>query len=179
MSYDYLLRTGKSFSDSQIQRLRKYLRWSVPVDAADVQAILWNGATTPLSSNLPLLGGGNFRQVAAKMDFDCDGKRDIGVWDPPTVLGGTGTFRIYLSTKNYSTTPGQFIKLDLGGIGDIPVVGEYTGDCAADVAVYQPGGGINRNDPMDTQGYWRWCPTNTSNPALTTCEPDCGCLWHA
>ncbi|MCL2825155.1 MAG: hypothetical protein FWD57_14285, partial [Polyangiaceae bacterium] len=101
--------------------------------------------------------------------FDCDGLRDIGVWEPPKSHGQNGTFKVWLSSKGYSNAPGQYMNISFGQLGDIPVVGEFSGDCATDIAVFQPGGGAYRDNPMATQGYWRWC-TTASNPLATTCS---------
>ena len=61
----------------------------------------------------------------------------------------------------------QYIDAQLGALGDIPLVAEMNGDCATDLAVFQPGDGINRNNPTDEQAYWRWCPTDVANPPDT------------
>jgi hypothetical protein len=153
-------------SDSQVQRIRKYLRWSVQVNSFNTSKIRPNAI---LSARLPLLGSWNVRQVAEKMDFDCDGKRDIGIWEPPTTVGNNGTFTILLSGKSFSTSSGQYMSVQLGQLGDVPVVAELSGDCRTDLAVYQPGGGLYRDDPASVQGYWRWCPTAT-NAETTTCS---------
>ena len=61
------------------------------------------------------------------------------------------------------------MSVQLGQLGDVPVVAELSGDCRTDLAVYQPGGGLYRDDPASVQGYWRWCPTAT-NAETTTCS---------
>jgi len=167
MAYNILGTHPTSLSDTQILLIMKYQRWRVNVWAHEATALGKAGVT--LSANLPLLGGGNIRQVAEKMDFDCDGKRDIGFWEPPTTVNGTGRFVILLSSKNFSTTAGQYMNIQLGRIGDIPLVGDFNNDCATDVATYQPGGGQYYDDATNVDGYWRWCPTSTANPANTSC----------
>ncbi|MCL2823257.1 MAG: hypothetical protein FWD57_04635, partial [Polyangiaceae bacterium] len=149
---------------SQIQRLLKYMRFAVPINDAYLQP-----PHVTFSANLPLLGSGHTRQVAADMDFDCDGKRDIAVWEPPTAPGQTGTFRVWLSSKGFSNSAGQFVSRSFGQLGDIPVVAAMSGGCATDLAIFQPGGGLARNDPTDTQGYWQICYTG-SNPLSQTCS---------
>ncbi|MCL2825702.1 MAG: VCBS repeat-containing protein, partial [Polyangiaceae bacterium] len=168
MSYDNIYQSNplnypRSLSISQIQLLQKYMLWGVTIVDANMKP-----GQTEFSANLPLLGEGNIRQVAVNMDFDCDGLRDIGVWVPPKFTGQNGTFKVWLSSKGYSNTAGQYMSVSFGQLGDIPVVGEFSGDCATDIAVFQPGGGIGRDDPMSTQGHWRLCPT-ASNPLATTC----------
>jgi len=103
------------------------------------------------------------------MDFDKDGKRDIGVWYPPTKIGDDGEFKILLSTTGFSTGPDKNMSVRHGQAGDTPLVADFSGDGVTDVAVFQPGGGFNRKDPLDTQAYWRWCPTDASNPLGTSC----------
>ncbi|MCL2825174.1 MAG: hypothetical protein FWD57_14385, partial [Polyangiaceae bacterium] len=168
MAYGVYRDLPNSLSDTQILLIMKYLRWRVNVLPYEANELGKPGVT--LSANLPILGGGHIRQVAEKMDFDCDGKRDIGFWEPPTTVSGNGTFVILLSSKNYSTAAGQYMSIQLGKIGDIPLVGDFNNDCATDVAVYQPGGGQNYDDATNIDGYWRWCPTSTANPANTSCS---------
>jgi len=164
MSYDDVIGFPRSLNDSQIRKVRKYLRWSQKAASTTIKP-----GQTVFSSNLPLLGGGNIRQVAEQMDFDGDGLRDIGIWEPPMVPGVKGTFKILLSTKNYSQASGQFMSVSLGKLGDIPLVADFDGDGVWDVGVFQPGGGSNYNNPTLTQGYWRWCQTNAANPVASNC----------
>jgi len=154
-----------SLSSSQVQMVRKALRWSIPYN----DSLLKPGQTV-FSANLPLLGNGWVRQVAEHLDFDGDGLRDIAIWEPPTTPGTNGTFQVLLSSKGYSTTNGQYMAIPLGQLGDIPIAADMNGDGVTDIAVFQPGGGINRNNPTDSQGYWRWCATNVSNPVATNCS---------
>jgi hypothetical protein len=172
MSYDGLATDRKMLNVTQTQLLTKYLRWSTRLDQWH-ENLINAGRAVPmeLSTRIPMLGHASVRQVAEQMDVDCDGRRDIGVYDPPADGNATGTFRILLSTKNFSQSPGQFLSVQLGKLGDIPMVADMNGDCAADVIVYQPGGGINRDDPADPQGVWRWCTTNPTNPTTATCSP--------
>ena len=65
-------------------------------------------------------------------DFDGDGKADITVYSP-----ATGTWRISLSSTNYTTS-----VVVVWGVGtDVPVPGDYDGDGNADIAVYRPSTG--------------------------------------
>lgn len=165
MSYlDHSL-TPNALSDSQIMRIREHLRWSVPLNSDSAAAVL-EGAV--ISTKLPHLGSWSLREVARQMDFDDDGKRDIGIWDPPTSMGTNGTFTVLLSGNDFSTSPGQYMSVQHGQLGDIPVVADYDADGQADLAVFQPGGGLSRDDPNDDQGYWRWCLT-AQNAESTTC----------
>ena len=170
MGYYGLANYPRSLSDSQIDRVRKHLRWSVPINVEFTNDIN-EGRNNPtkLSTHLPLLGNAKIRQVADELDVDCDGKRDLAVWEPPPAGQTDWVFRVLLSSKNYSTAPGNYMQVSLGRPGDQPFVAEMSGDCRADVGVFQPGGGVNRNDPTDTSGVWRWCPTAT-NPTQTNCS---------
>lgn len=166
MSYHDHFRPN-ALSDSQVMRIRKHLRWSVQLDSVGTAQI---GKGT-VSTRLPLLGNWNLREPAQKLDFDGDGWRDVGIWTPPTSMGTNGTFTVLLSSNGFSKVAGEYMNVQLGQLGDVPVVADYDGDGQTDLAVYQPGGGQNRNDPTDEQGYWRWCATsniaeNTTCPTL-------------
>lgn len=173
-SYDALDNTtSHGLSDSQIYRVRRYLRYEMPTPDPWKTEITdqANGTFTP-SSFRPLLGDGHNREASYRLDFDHDGRRDIGVWIPPTDSASYGQFIVLLSTQNFSTSPGYHLNVAFGRLGDIPVPADYNGDGYADVAVFQPGGGLNRSDPADPGGWWRWCTTNTATPASTTCGHD-------
>ncbi|MBI4703522.1 MAG: VCBS repeat-containing protein [Deltaproteobacteria bacterium] len=161
-----------SISGSQIEVGRKYLRWDVPIRDKEKTIILRNinQAYGPyyLSGDRPFLGNWNLREPADKLDFDGDGRRDIGVWYPPTSMGGTGYFFVLLSHEGFSQDGGKYLWVGLGGLGDIPVPADYNGDGRTDVAVFQPGGGLNRNDQYNVDAYWRWCPTNSVPEAPCT-----------
>jgi hypothetical protein len=148
--------TPNAFSDSQIMRIRRHLRWSVQIDAGTTATIRPN---TVISTRLSLLGSWNLREVSQNLDFDGDGKRDIGIWTPPTTMGANGTFTVLLSSKAFSTASGQMMNVQFGRLGDVPVVADYNGDGQADLAVFQPGGGQFRSDPTDAHAYWHWCLT--------------------
>jgi len=68
-----------------------------------------------------------------------------------------GHFTVRLSSRNWA---GVQLQADFGGLGDIPIPADYDGDGLTDFAVYQPGGGPNRDDPSDTRGFWRWCSSS-------------------
>jgi len=166
MSYDFLAGQRRFISDSQVQLIRKYLRWAIP---ANVPLAYTSLRKSPFSANLPLLGSASPRQIEQQMDVDGDGLRDIGVWIPPSKAGAKGLFKVLLSSRWYSDEPGKFLSVELGGPGDIPVVADFTGDGRADVGVFQPGGGYDRDDPTHTPAIWRWCPTNAADATKTTC----------
>lgn len=150
--------------------MRKYLRWDVPIGEPEASDYL-AGYTYPtpiLGSRRPRLGQAAPGEPVEKLDFDGDGKRDLGYWVPPTTIGGTGTFTALLSSNGFSTSVGQKVQVSFGGLGDIPVPADYNGDGRTDFGVFQPGGGINRDSPEDTAAYWRWCPTAPSAPT-TSC----------
>ncbi len=170
MSYLDSFATGKSraFADSDIEIIRRHIRWDYELDAARANEIKPN---TVMSGRRPQLGSWDTRSPDARVDFDGDGKRDVGVWIPPTSLGTYGEFIVLLSSQGFSTNAGQKIDVFFGQLGDIPVPADYTGDGKTDVAVFQPGGGVSRNAPANTTGYWRWC-TTASTPTSTVCNHD-------
>lgn len=155
-----------AFSDTQVGLVRRYLRWDVQLDASETNKIK-PGAT--ISGRRPQLGAWDIRSPDAKIDFDGDGRRDIGVWIPPANQYGFGRFIILLSSWGFS--PFYPIDVQFGKLGDVPVPADYDGDGRTDVAVFQPGNGVSRNDPLDATGYWRWCPT-AATPTSTTCGHD-------
>lgn len=161
-----------AISDSQVGRVRRYLRYEMPTDAASTNDITYlaNGAPFTPAGYRPKLGEGHNREASYKLDFDHDGRRDIGVWIPPTDASSYGQFIVLLSTQGFS--PSLAMNVSFGRLGDIPVPADYNGDGYADVAVFQPGGGVSRNDPASPTGIWRWCNTLASSPRLTTCSHD-------
>jgi hypothetical protein len=100
------------------------------------------------------LGIADAWSLAPQVDFDGDARRDIAVWIAPESPSGTGHFSVRLSSRDWT---GTTLEIDFGGLGDTPVLADYDGDGKTDIAVFQPGGGIDRNDPSDRRGYWRWC----------------------
>jgi len=142
----------RDISDSQIAVARKFLRWDQPFRTKTYNGIYTGFHYTPpvTSGQRPRLGSWRQRQIAAKLDFDGDSLRDIGIWIPPTTLAGTGEFIVLLSSHGYSQSAGQYMDVQLGGLGDTPVPADYSGDGRTDLAVYQPGGGINRDDIRTT-----------------------------
>ncbi len=87
-------------------------------------------------------------------------------------MGTPGTVKVLLSSKGYSSAPGQHMSLSFGELGDVPVpymiVPGALGLGRPSAVFYQPGNGLNRNNTQNTQGFWRWCPTS-STPTSTTC----------
>jgi hypothetical protein len=171
------------FSDSQIELIRRYLRYDVQIPQSTADGMQQG---TVMSGRRPRLGSWNLREAGARIDFDGDGRRDVGVWIPPTAMGVKGRFLVFLSSKNFSTRAGNTIDVAFGELGDVPVPGDFgcvlgqpgcsTGfepDGRTDLAVYQPGGGYARNDPSSAQGWWRWCKTPPSPTSMT--DAMCAC----
>jgi hypothetical protein len=158
-------------SDSQIALVRKYFRWDVPFDADALEKYEagFNLGTFPnTGGRRPRLGHARGSEPAPKLDFDGDGKRDIAIYYPPQAIGGTGRFVVYLSSLSFSKAPADVWTVDFGELGDQPALADYNGDGRTDIAVYQPGGGINREPTVVSSVWRRWCST-TSAPATSVC----------
>ncbi|MDC3956299.1 FG-GAP repeat domain-containing protein [Polyangium jinanense] len=124
-------------SDSQVELVREYLRFDIPV-SPDYWTNLTAGMTgTPpaLRGNRPYLGLAQPRDTTYRLDFDNDGRRDLAVWDPPAAGStGNGTFKIWLSN-----TPTVVQTVPFGLHGDIPVPADYDNDGITDLAMFRPG----------------------------------------
>ena len=167
LGYDDELPYG--ISDSQIEQVRATLRWDVPYaqDALDDYLTGYLLTPTSLGGRRPRLGSQNAGVPAHPLDFDGDGRRDIAHWRPPSWLGAPGRFVVLLSGNGFNSG----FMVVFGGLGDIPVLADYNGDGRTDVAVYQPGGGLNRDDPTSTAAYWRWCPTAVPAESTSCTDP--------
>ncbi|MCC6216707.1 MAG: hypothetical protein IT376_17740 [Polyangiaceae bacterium] len=168
-------RTGNTttigLSDSQIEVARKYLRYDTTVGPGYPQSLRpTNDPGLVIGPRRVNLGAWNMRESVFELDFDGDYKRDLGYWIPPQSAGVPGTVRVLLSTRGFSATS-QYLQVSFGNLGDIPVPADYDGDGRADVAFFQPGGGVGRNQPTSTTGIWRWCPTATPAESTTCVSP--------
>lgn len=149
-------------SDSQIDRLRSYLRYETEITENNCgQAGKPHGRTR--------LGRFEYREPSYLLDFDGDGKRDVAWWDPPINNGQRGTFRVLLSSYGFSRLPLESMTIQLGRLGNVPVLGDYDGDGRTDLALFVPGGGLYGQDPALTQGLWVYCLT-AANPLATSCS---------
>jgi hypothetical protein len=136
-------------SDSQVERVRNYLRYEAPIRDSH-----WVPNAGGLPHGRSKLGRFENRQPAVRLDFNQDNLRDIAWWVPPTTAGSNGQFTVLLS-PSFSTAQ----VINFGQLGDIPVPADYNGDGVTDLALFSPGGGINRDNPFDENGYWRVCLT--------------------
>lgn len=101
VGYDVMGGPGSSAykvpSDSQVELMREYLRFDIPV-STNYWTNLTNGMTgtkPALRGNRTYLGLAQPRDTTSRLDFDNDGRRDIAVWDPPAIGStGEGTFKV-------------------------------------------------------------------------------------
>lgn len=138
---------------SQIQQLQRVLRFDTKID--DASATLAEG-----TGKRPLLGQTRAIPNSSRFDVDGDGKRDIGVYEPPVNAVATGTFRIRKSSpasNPYSST----VVISLGNIGDVPVLSDFDYDGLTDVGVWRTMGPTGQT-PQDELGYWVYCPSSIS-----------------
>jgi hypothetical protein len=124
---------GPNFlSKSQVDTIRGFLRYDVPnryATAARPTGYLYSGR----SGARPRLGTATNRRPSDKLDFDNDGIRDFGVWQPPgSDSTGVGHFLVRLS----STGVTQDIVWTGGTLtGAVPVPADYRGDGRTDLAL--------------------------------------------
>jgi hypothetical protein len=171
MTFNGDFRTDRYFiSDSQIEQIREYLRWDVPLInfTANVVEFRNTAYAWTASGRRPRLGSWNVPEPTSKLDFNNDGLRDIAVWIPPANATDPGRLRVLLS-PSFSQSAGSMIDTTFGRLGDLPVPMDYNTDGRTDFGIFQPGNGAARNDPTNTTGYWRWCITSTT-PASTNCS---------
>ncbi len=168
---------GSALSDSQVEVIRKYLRYDLELHPSDHAEIVPDSAPTmTITHKRTHFGNWNMRNVGYRMDFDGDGRRDFGWWLPPSTIFAQGTVVVLLSSKGFSQAAGQYLSTSFGWLGDHPVPTDMNGDGRADLAFFQPGGGYYRTDPNSTQAYWRWCPT--ASPAESTnCSATVNTVW--
>ena len=145
-------------STAQVREVRKYLRYGMHQEYSD---FVVDSPQPTFRTSLGQWGQG--RDPAYVIDFDGDGRRDVGVFRPPSQVGDTGQFLIRLSSTNYSSS-GQITR-DFGTLGDVPVPADYDGDGKTDIAVWRTSGpdGI---DPGNSKAYWLFCPSSANH--------DCG-----
>jgi hypothetical protein len=145
-----ILYPPRSFSSSQVEVVRKYLRYET----------LSSGYTaSPVAANRTLLGRGENRGLAYVLDFNGDKKRDIAWWTPPDDDTMPGDVSILLS-PNFTGPP---LRVSFGALGDIPVPGDYDGDGLTNLAFFRPGGGGGAvpTSLFAAAATWRWCESPT------------------
>jgi hypothetical protein len=149
--------TDNGITASQVQQVRKYLRYDL-MQVTGFDGQLYFDPPAGSGRNHTYRDALGFRQAspAYKLDFDGDGLREIGVFKPPTSVGGVGTFHILLSSNGWLA--GLALQQSFGTLGDIPVPADYDGDGRTDIAVYRTSGPFG-TDPTDNDAYWIYCPS--------------------
>ncbi|MCC6664817.1 MAG: hypothetical protein IT375_13775 [Polyangiaceae bacterium] len=157
-----------SFSESQAEQVKKILRSDIRINHQRHGAPYSAGYT----ARRHLLGEHKARWGFDQLDVDGDGKRDLGVWQPPgTGFAGpsVGRFRILLSSTSYAT----ILEKDFGRVGDVPMMADYDGDGRTDLGLLRRGG-LTSENPFDSQFWWIWCKSSV-NPS----NPDCANFGYA
>lgn len=164
-------------SDSQIEVVRKTLRYQAPLPAWAVALVSPPPGIT-LNTDRIYLGNSDTRRQGVWLDFDGDFKRDLAVWDPPASLDLSGNnpvlgkFRILTSRSGFAS--GSVVNF--GVLGDVPMPSDYNGDGCTDIGVRRTSGpsGI---DVANNTGYFVYCPStgapncgtpNCANPRVAT-----------
>jgi len=157
------------FAESQAEQVKKVLRSDMRIDAPQYFAPLADGRTAKRN----LLGDYRDRWGVDQLDFDGDGKRDIGVWQPPGTPGaptpGVGRFRVLTSSSGYTA----LLERDFGRLGDVPVPGYYDADTKVDFAVLRRGG-LTTENPFDSQLWWLWCKSAQNHDCTSYGQLDWG-----
>ncbi|MEW4566987.1 FG-GAP-like repeat-containing protein [Tautonia sp. JC769] len=117
-----------------------------PADGAHRFAVLLSaGPSTQHPNGVIMLPIGEAADVPVVGDFDGDGRDDLGVYGP-SGNDGFSRFRVVLSGGPSAEHPTGLIVQPFGGLGDLPAIGDYTGDGRADLAVagFSPVEGFRR-----------------------------------
>jgi Tol biopolymer transport system component len=90
-------------------------------------------------------GSGGLGDVPLLGDFDGDGKTDLAVW-----RASTGTWFWLTSSSGYSYSAAASKQWGSGGLGDVPLLGDFDGDGKADLAVWRA-----------STGTWFWLTSSS------------------
>ncbi len=159
MSYYTDYSFAMTFSESQIEMMRQNLGYE---SSNILSSALYPAGQTTAPSYRTRLGTTTQYAPSGGVDFDGDGLRDIVFWRQPSSLTDIGHFTVLLSSHGFRQDAAEELQADLGGLGDTPVLADYTGDGITDFAVFRAGGGPTGDDPTDTHAYWKWCPSTHS-----------------
>lgn len=152
---------GNRLSDAQSRFVRRNLHY---------QVLSQDNRFTGVPTGRTEVGSQTHQQPQAIFDVDGDGKRDIGIWNPPAnplVSPSTAEYTVLLSSENFSTT--NRLVIAQGQWGDLPVPADYNGDGRTDIGWYRVTGTSGAATDAAT---WYWCPTVAApTPAYqTTCS---------
>jgi hypothetical protein len=147
------------FSDSQVEIMRKFLRYETALVRDDND--FGCSASNACIGGRTRLGEYTQRHPTDVLDFDGDSRRDIAWWTPPSPYSAS-EWVVLRSSTTPPFDPAQRVTITgFGELGDIPVPADYNGDGLTDLAVYRPGNPFTQAD----QSYWLACNNmNCSSP---------------
>jgi surface antigen len=114
---------------------------------------------TPGEADITVDGYGGYGEVPVVGDWTGDGKDTIGVYDPPSAPGESGTWFL----RNSDTPGAPEITISYGGYGMIPVVGDWDGNGTDTIGAYLP--------PTAPGQSGKWFLRNSNTPDETSIPP--------
>lgn len=150
-----------SFSESQADQVKRYLRADIRVDSTNSLAPYSKGYT----SRRHLLGDWRVRTEFSAIDVDGDNRHDFGVWQPPGTDGAGASLGRFIVRQSTASTYSSELQRDFGRNGDIPMLADYDADGKTDLAVLRTGG-LTTENPYDGAFWWVWCKSSASHDCV-------------